>query len=136
MLAHEVLDALAVERIVWDGALWRRQMLVLHEGAEAEPSLRLEPGEPLEPAAAAELEPLGLLPPSPQRPAGWCSELHPGLAPWLAECAAAVAGGQLLVIDYALEAWRYYAPSRADGTLMAYRGQRASGDTSSVMSWP
>ena len=27
MLAHEVLDALAVERIVWDGALWRRQQV-------------------------------------------------------------------------------------------------------------
>ena len=25
MLAHEVLDALAVERIVWDGGQWRRQ---------------------------------------------------------------------------------------------------------------
>jgi SAM-dependent MidA family methyltransferase len=128
VLAHEVLDALAVERIEWDGALWRQQMVVLHEGPEAELSLRLEPGAPLEPAAAAQLEPLGLLPPSPQRPSGWCSELHPGIAPWLADCAAAVAEGQLLVIDYALEAWRYYAPQRSNGTLMAYRGQQASGD--------
>jgi SAM-dependent MidA family methyltransferase len=39
-----------------------------------------------------------------------------------------VAEGQLLVIDYALEAWRYYAPQRSCGTLMAYRGQQASGD--------
>jgi len=128
VLAHEVLDALAVERIEWDGALWRQQMVVLHEGPQAELSLRLEPGAPLELAAAAQLEPLGLLPPSPQRPLGWCSELHPGLAPWLADCAAAVAEGQLLVIDYALEAWRYYAPQRSGGTLMAYRGQQASGD--------
>ena len=128
VLAHEVLDALAVERIEWDGALWRQQLVVLHEGHEAELSLRLEPGAPLELAAAAQLEPLGLLPPSPQRPPGWCSELHPGLAPWLADCAAAVAEGQLLVIDYALEAWRYYAPQRSGGTLMAYRGQQASGD--------
>ena len=128
VLAHEVLDALAVERIEWDGALWRQQVVALHEGSGAELSLRLEPGEPLEPAAAAQLEPLSLLPPAPQRPSGWCSELHPCLAPWLAECAAAVAEGQLLVIDYALEAWRYYAPQRSGGTLMAYRGQQASGD--------
>ena len=128
MLAHEVLDALAVERIVWDGALWRRQMLVLHEGAEAEPSLRLEPGEPLEPQADAELQALGLLPPSPQRPPGWTTELHPGLAPWLAQAAAALAAGQLLVIDYAHEAWRYYAPARSNGTLMAYRQQQANDD--------
>jgi SAM-dependent MidA family methyltransferase len=128
MLAHEVLDALAVERITWDGALWRQQVVALHEGADAEPSLRLEPGAPLEPAAAAQLEALGLLPPSPQRPAGWCTELHPGLGPWLDAAAMAVAAGQLLVIDYALEAWRYYAPQRSNGTLMAYRGQQASDD--------
>jgi SAM-dependent MidA family methyltransferase len=129
MLAHEVLDALAVERITWDGALWRQQVVALHEGADGEPSLRLEPGAPLEPDAAAQLETLGLLPPSPQRPAGWCTELHPGLAPWLEAAAMALAAGQLLVIDYALEAWRYYAPQRSNGTLMAYRGQQASDDS-------
>jgi SAM-dependent MidA family methyltransferase len=128
VLAHEVLDALAVERIVWDGALWRQQLVALHEGPGAQPSLRLEPGEPLEAEVAAQLEALGLLPPSPQRPPGWTTELHPGLAPWLAACAGAVAEGQLLVVDYALEAWRYYAPERSNGTLMAYRGQQASDD--------
>ncbi len=128
VLAHEVLDALAVERITWDGALWRRQLVALHGDDPAGPSLRLEPGEPLEPAAAEALGALGLLPPSPQRPPGWCSELHPGVEPWLRGCAAALEAGTLLVIDYALEAWRYYAPARAEGTLMAYRGQQASGD--------
>lgn len=128
LLAHEVLDALAVERIVWDGALWRQQRVVLHGGPGAEPSLRLEPGEPLEPAAAEALHALGLLPPSPQRPPGWCTELHPGLEPWLRQAAGALAAGALLVIDYALEAWRYYAPQRANGTLLAYRAQQASSD--------
>jgi SAM-dependent MidA family methyltransferase len=33
-----------------------------------------------------------------------------------------------LVVDYALEARRYYAPQRANGTLLAYRGQRARAD--------
>ncbi|MFM7674211.1 MAG: class I SAM-dependent methyltransferase [Synechococcus sp.] len=128
VLAHEVLDALAVERIEWDGALWRRQMVALHGATDAEPSLRLEPGEPLEPPTAEALPALGLLPPSPQRPPGWCSELHPGVEPWLRGCGGALAAGVLLVIDYALEAWRYYAPARSQGTLMAYRGQEASGD--------
>ncbi len=128
LLAHEVLDALAVERIIWDGALWRQEQVRLHEDGDAGPSLRLEPGGPLEPEAAAALPALGLLPPSPQRPPGWSSELHPGLAPWLAAAGAALAAGPLLVIDYALEAWRYYAPQRASGTLLAYRGQRAVAD--------
>jgi SAM-dependent MidA family methyltransferase len=123
VLAHEVLDALAVERIVRRGQGWCRQRVALR-GEQ----LVLETGEPLDPAASARLEPLGLLPPGAQRAEGWSTELHPGLGPWLADCAAALAGGRLLVIDYALEAWRYYAPQRSSGTLMAYRGQRASAD--------
>ncbi|MFM9090092.1 MAG: class I SAM-dependent methyltransferase [Cyanobium sp.] len=128
VLAHEVLDALAVERIVWDGALWRHQVVALHEETEAQPALRLQPGEPLGPGMEAPLSALGLLPPSPQRPAGWCTELHPELEPWLAAAAGALAAGALLVIDYALEAWRYYAPQRSNGTLMAYRAQQACAD--------
>jgi SAM-dependent MidA family methyltransferase len=125
MLAHEVLDALAVERIVWDGALWRQQMVALHEEPEAQPSLRLEPGQPLDPQAAAPLAALGLAQPGPQRPPGWTTELHPEQAPWLVEAAASLAAGHLLVVDYAHEAWRYYAPRRSNGTLMAYRRQQA-----------
>jgi SAM-dependent MidA family methyltransferase len=128
LLAHEVLDALAVERIVWDGTLWRRQQLALHEAPDAPPSLRLEPGKPLEPQELAQLETLGLLQPGSQRPPGWCTELHPDLAPWLQAAAAALGSGVLLVIDYAHEAWRYYAPQRSNGTLMAYRQQQASPD--------
>jgi len=48
--------------------------------------------------------------------------------PWLAQAAAAVEAGRLLVIDYAHEARRYYAPQRSNGTLMAYRAQQASDD--------
>jgi SAM-dependent MidA family methyltransferase len=115
-------------RMVWDGALGRHQQVALREVPGAEPSLRLEPGEPLEPEELAQLEPLGLLPPGSQRDPGWCTELHPEQGPWLRAAAAALDSGVLLVIDYALEAWRYYAPQRSGGTLMAYRQQRASPD--------
>jgi SAM-dependent MidA family methyltransferase len=124
LLAHEVLDALAVERIVAEGGAWRRQRVALNpEGA-----LELVAGEPLDPAWEPRLQRLGLLPPGPQRPDGWSSELHPGLSPWLAAASAALAQGHLLVIDYALTARRYYHPSRDSGTLLAYRNQVASGD--------
>lgn len=127
LLAHEVLDALAVERISSDGEQWRRQMVRLQGGAAGE-VLALEPGEPLEPEHLALLEPLQLAVPGPQRPSGWTSELHSGMAPWLRAAASGLQQGWLLVVDYALEAWRYYAPSRCDGTLMAYRRQRAYAD--------
>ncbi len=128
LLAHEVLDALAVERIEWDGALWRRQRVALQEDPVAGPSLRLEPGEALEPEATEQLAPFGLCPAGSQRPPGWCTELHPELGPWLQQAAAGLRSGVLLVIDYAHEAWRYYAPQRSNGTLMAYRRQQASDD--------
>ncbi|MFM7086016.1 MAG: class I SAM-dependent methyltransferase [Cyanobium sp.] len=168
VLAHEVLDALPVERIVWDGRRWCRQEVALRprsavgphrpragngdpaaaseglisgalvdpdperaEGGDgpAEPDgLELVTGAPLEPGALQQLAELGLQPPGPQRPAGWSSEWHPALAPWLADCGAGLQRGVLLVIDYALEAYRYYAPQRSNGTLMAYRAQQASHD--------
>jgi SAM-dependent MidA family methyltransferase len=146
ILAHEVLDALAVERLVWDGALWRQQLVAL----EATGDLVLAPGAPVADWALAQLAALGLAQlaalglaqledldlaaagpaagPVPARPAGWCTELHPGLEPWLAAAAAALSEGVLLVVDYALEARRYYSLQRSSGTLMAYQGQQASPD--------
>jgi SAM-dependent MidA family methyltransferase len=123
VLAHEVLDALPVERIVRHRAAWCRQNVSL--GREG---LHLEAGEPLPATLSERLVELGLLPLSPQRPHGWCTELHPGLDQWLATCGSALRRGVLLVVDYAMEARRYYAPHRRQGTLMAYRGQRASTD--------
>jgi SAM-dependent MidA family methyltransferase len=126
MLAHEVLDALAVERVVWDGALWRQQQVAL----EAAGDLVLAPGATVADWAQAQLQALGLAAAGPAQdlPAGWCSELHPGLEPWLGAAAAAMAEGVLLVVDYALETRRYYSPQRSSGTLMAYQGQQASPD--------
>ncbi len=123
VLAHEVLDALAVERIERRGDRWCRQRVVLRDD-----HLTLEAAEPLPEPLRGQLEDLGLLPLDARRPEGWCTELHPALAPWLNACAGAIAEGVLLVIDYAHEAHRYYAPRRSNGTLMAYRRQQASDD--------
>jgi len=123
VLAHEVLDALAVDRFEHRGGQWRRQQV--HLGAAG---LELGVAQPLEPGEMRTLEQLGLGMPGPQRPEGWSSELHGELAPWMAACGKALDHGWLLVIDYALEAWRYYAPQRSAGTLMAYRNQGASAD--------
>lgn len=132
LLAHEVLDALAVERVIWDGARWRRQQVGLLGGLRPEPLIALQHGQPLQPQADAallvELQLRGLLKVQAGLPCGWTTELQVGVAPWYAEAAASLVEGHLLVIDYALEAWRYNAPSRIGGTLMAYRGQRASPD--------
>jgi SAM-dependent MidA family methyltransferase len=118
VLAHEVLDALPVDRLVWDGTRWCWQ----HVTCDSEGGLALRFGPPLDAATLTELAPLGL-PTAGLRP-GWCTESHPGLAPWFRSCAGALRDGVLLVVDYALEARRYYAPQRSDGTLLGYRNQR------------
>ena len=131
LLAHEVLDALPVERVIWDGVHWRRQLVVLDEAAAAGPQLRLEAGEPLQPQADAALwnqvQQRGLIA-ADRLPAGWTTELHTAVAPWLAAAGAALARGVLLVVDYALENRRYNLETRQGGTLIAYRHQQASGD--------
>ena len=124
MLAHEVLDALAVERISWDGSRWSQQQVALGP----DHNLLLVSGPPLQGWALAELMALELDSPIQPWPSGWCSELHPGVAPWLANAATGLAEGHLLVVDYALEARRYYTPQRCSGTLLAYRNQQASPD--------
>ena len=124
MLAHEVLDALAVERISWDGCQWRQQEVALR----LDRRLELRAGAALEPQALRELDALGLDAAVQGLPIGWSTELHPGCAPWLEAAGAGLIEGHLLVVDYALEARRYYTSSRPAGTLLGYRDQRASPD--------
>ncbi|MEB3257869.1 MAG: SAM-dependent methyltransferase [Cyanobacteriota bacterium] len=121
VIAHEVLDALAVDRVVWDGQQWRSQLVSL-EGHQ----LVLTAGDVLPPAEQDGMA--RLVPSSTSLQTGWCTELHTGLLPWFEACARGLREGVLLVIDYALEANRYYAPTRGDGTLMAYHRQQASTD--------
>ena len=121
VVAHEVLDALPVERVLWDGAAWRWQHVAWEAG-----SLSLVAGPVL---TAQEWERIPALDSSAgEREPGWCTEVHLALGPWFQACAAALREGVLLVMDYALEARRYYAASRPDGTLMAYRDQQAMAD--------
>ncbi|MFN9624109.1 MAG: class I SAM-dependent methyltransferase [Cyanobacteriota bacterium] len=119
VLAHEVLDALPVDRLLWDGACWRWQWVACDDRG----GLALNAGPALAPAELEALEELGL--PSSGLAPGWCTEWHPGPGPWFQACGEALRDGVLLVVDYALEARRYYAPQRTNGTLLAYRNQQA-----------
>ena len=131
-LAHELLDALPVERLIWrDGAL--RQMVVsLHRSDDTNaPSLiwrdqPLADGLPEQLAWAQQRCNLAL--PPKDAPAGWCTEWHSDVPGWLQTAAKAMDRGVLLIVDYALEAHRYYSASRSEGTLLAYQQQRASGN--------
>jgi SAM-dependent MidA family methyltransferase len=124
VLAHELLDALPVERLIYDdGVLWQQLVALDNNGA-----LVWSKG-PLPPLLAEEIEQVcdrcGLvLPPLDAEP-GWTTEWHTGSLGWFTQLSHALEQGVLLVVDYALEMHRYYSARRSDGTLMAVQAQRA-----------
>ena len=131
MIAHELLDALPVERLILKGGSLRQQMVTLQASDGSEAMIRWD-DDPLPPRLEAqiqkqadrdgfELPPRGALD-------GWATEWHHSIAPWMQQASAAMSDGVLLVVDYALESSRYYAPHRCDGTLLAYKRQQASSD--------
>ena len=58
----------------------------------------------------------------------WTTEIHIDLYYWLERLYKCLNYGTILIIDYMLEAYRYYAPSRISGTMISYRNQIASND--------
>ena len=55
----------------------------------------------------------------------WKTELHTSLKPWFEKISSCIYAGNMLIIDYALEAFRYYRSSRSEGTLLSYEAQKA-----------
>lgn len=132
LIAHELLDALPVERLVLRDGELRRQMVTLNPALSHPAGLLSWDDDPLPASLASriqmEADRAGVRFPPPCAEDGWATEWHHAVSPWMQEAFAALHDGMLLVVDYALEASRYYAPLRRDGTLMAYSCQTASAD--------
>ena len=129
LIAHELLDAFPVERLeLIDGQL-RRQTVQLQQGSSGEKNLHwgTEPiPQGLQERMDATLLATQIALPPDAAEDGWTTEWHDECAKWFTEAFEALIAGHLLVVDYALEAHRYYSAPRGEGTLMAYRNQRAS----------
>ena len=124
ILAHELLDALPVQRFGLHNGCWHEWLVGLDE--QQLPHWQI--GDHLAESVVQQLEQLGLSSDGGGRPEGWSSEWCPVLAPWLAQARACLSQGWLLAIDYAMPASRYYAPSRDGGTLLACRDQSTSSE--------
>jgi len=122
ILAHELLDALPVQRFGLHNGCWHEWLV----GLDGQQQPCWQRGSGLTPQVLAQLEALGLPGDGGGRPEGWSSEWCPAVGPWLAQARACLSQGWLLAIDYAMPASRYYAPSRDGGTLLACRQQRTS----------
>jgi SAM-dependent MidA family methyltransferase len=119
-LANEFLDALPVHRLVQrDGRLL--ELFVDWDPVAGRPMER--PGDPSTAALAARLQRDGVA-----LVDGQVIEICLAVEAWLAELAAQLERGLLLVIDYGHQAPALYDPARTGGTLRAYAGQRAHAD--------
>ena len=130
VVAHELLDALSVERLVLRTGRMQRQVVRLRDGGSSAQIHLAEAkfdGE-LRARFQSECERSGMVIPPAGAQDGWTTEWHACVSPWMRDAAAAVKQGVLLVVDYALEADRYYSCQRSDGTLIAYHEQTATNE--------
>jgi SAM-dependent MidA family methyltransferase len=116
VLANEFLDALPVHRVVGraDGALGELYVDV-RDGQFVEVE-----GDPSTEALGARLVADGVALAPGQR-----AEVRLADEQWVAAVSRDLRAGVAIVVDYALRADELYAPSRQDGTLVAYLGHRA-----------
>jgi SAM-dependent MidA family methyltransferase len=120
VLANEFLDALPVHRVRQRGdhlqelfVAWDGTGFVPHAGRPSTPDLQGR--------LAADGVRLG---------DGARAEICLALDGWVAELAAGLERGGVLIIDYGHPAAELYGPARAGGTLMAYSGHQAHDDWS------
>ena len=125
VIAHELLDALPVDRLVWRHGCLQQQWVELAENLTLQVTHR-----PLPDRLSEEINRVskrcGFQLPPQDAEEGWTTEWNSELPDWFDALTAAVDTGVLLVIDYALEAHRYFTARRSNGTLMAVQAQRAA----------
>jgi SAM-dependent MidA family methyltransferase len=119
VLANEVLDALPTHRVVGTGDGLAEVFVDIVDGKLADIA-----GEPSTPALAARLAAEGLALAGGQR-----AEICLATDRWVADAAAGLGRGLLLLIDYGYPASRLYDPvRRPEGTLAAYVGHQVHHD--------
>lgn len=113
VLGNEVLDAMPVQLITFDGERW------LERGVAAGPDgawAFADRPTPLQPPVAAEYAP------------GHVTELHAQACAFMAGLATRLEQGVALFIDYGFPEAEYHLPQRHGGTLMCHRAHRADAD--------
>jgi SAM-dependent MidA family methyltransferase len=123
VLMNEVLDAIPPAVVVRrDGRWLERGVAVAGDGTFALADRPLADAA-LEAAAAARFPP----------DVDYASEINLAAEALVAQVAASLAEGAMLIIDYGFARAEYYHPQRSEGTLMAHYRHRASAD---VFLWP
>jgi SAM-dependent MidA family methyltransferase len=109
VIGNEVLDAMPVQLLRWDGHRWLERGVVAASAGLAwadTPTLRAPPLDELQEAH------FGL---------GYATEIHRQAEAFIATLAGRLAKGAAFFIDYGFPAAEYYHPQRSGGTLMCHR---------------
>ncbi|MEO5844952.1 MAG: SAM-dependent methyltransferase [Caldimonas sp.] len=112
VVANEVLDAMPVDLVHFDGTAWRTRGVARGEGA----------------AFAWADRPTEERPPVETFPPGSTTELHAHARAFVATLADRLERGAIFLVDYGFPEAEYYHPQRSGGTLMCHRAHRADTD--------
>ena len=113
VVGNEVLDAMPVQLLHFDGAAWAERGVVL--GPDGQLAFADRPTA-LRPPVDAPFVP------------GTTTEVHPQAEAFVATLAGVLRRGLALFIDYGFPEAEYYLPQRHGGTLMCHQAHRADGD--------
>ena len=111
VIGNEVLDAMPVDLLHFDGSRWLERGVVRGRGGEAF-AWGDRPGDRRPPHDAGFA-------------AGTTTEIHPQAEAFIASLAERLHRGVALFIDYGFPEAEYYHPQRSGGTLMCHRAHRA-----------
>jgi len=112
VLGNEVLDAMPVQLLAFDGVRWFERGVALDGSGGFVFSDR----------------PTALRPPHDVAVAGTVTEIHAQAEAFIASLGQALRRGAAFFIDYGFPDHEYYHPQRSGGTLMCHRGHRADAD--------
>ena len=114
VVGNEVLDAMPVELIHFDGTSWLERGVVRDEDGTGF-AWSDRPGDKRPPVDDA-------------FPADSTTELHPQAEAFVATLADRLGRGAIFLVDYGFPEHEYYHPQRSGGTLMCHRAHRADTD--------
>ncbi|MBI5721805.1 MAG: SAM-dependent methyltransferase [Burkholderiales bacterium] len=124
VIGNEVLDAMPVKLLHWDGREWFERGVVAAMSGGAR---RLAFGD----------RPTSLRPPRAEDALpGAVLEVHAQAAAFMATLASRLARGAAFFIDYGFPEREYYHPQRHQGTLMCHRAHRSLPDAGEVLAEP
>ena len=119
VIGNEVLDAMPVKLLHWDGQTWFERGVVAASGAELRHERRLAFGD----------RPTVSRPPLAERALpGAVLEVHPQAQAFVGTLAERLVRGAAFFVDYGFPEAEYYHPQRHQGTLMCHRAHRSDTD--------